>query len=741
MSSKRAAFLLLVFGFWSIVHSPWSMVHASSFTKVDPLIPMLAKQIRTRTPGLASKAISLNEAGERVIDCFVVVYDPSKTSTIADRIKAQGGQVRSTIDTVMTAFLPLNAVNEISGWSEIKYIEAGKPMRAKNDTARTATGVDSVSAGTGLDKRYDGSGVIVGVVDDTLIDWGHADFTDASGKTRFLFFWDKSISGSGVSEISGSTGVECTAAQINASTCTATAGGDTTSHGTHVMGSATGDDATYKGVAPGANLVGVYNVETDASSSGNLSTTIVDDVKYIFAKATAQGLPAVVNLSLGTSIGAHDNTSSMETGLNNLVSGDPGRAIANAAGNENFMTSDSGAATYAGIHATVDVTSATNRAFDFAVRSGASLGSQVIIDVWLASTSTCTVDLGAFDFAKTGELLGMSEVAAGASGTASGTAGTSGTVTLSIDFTDSSNANNGKKHASATITFNSAVTNAQIQALSFDLIFRGNCTGDAWLWPDANSILSFTKRFGGTDRGFGYTYIDGDSNKTITIPATASGLIAVGSWMDRTTWVDSTGVTHYQTATSGTDFTSLGATGGTADNISLFSSLGPTADSRTKPDLVGPGEAVVSSLSLNNAVLTGRIVNSKHFKLEGTSMSSPHVAGIVALMFQRNPCLTSNQVKTILTGNTTTDSFTGTSLPNNIWGYGKVNALAAMKGTTGFSGTCGTTGPTGAPTTPVTTTSGEAAGGGGCSLNKIKDQKSKIWKGTLLFWLRFFCLY
>lgn len=712
MFPKRAA--VFIFAFFAMAPAVRAQV-----TKIDPLIPLFARQIETRTPGLAAKAISLDTSGVLVIDCFVVVYDPAEAQPVAGRIRGLGGKPRTIIDTIMTVSLPLEAVDAIASWPEVKYIEAGKPMRPKNNVAREATGVDSVAAGTGLDKGYDGSGVIVGVVDDTLIDWGHADFTDTAGNTRFLFFWDKSISGSGVSEIPGSSGVECSAAKINAGTCTATAGGDTTSHGTHVTGTAGGSNATFTGAASGSSLIGVYNVETDASSSGNLSTTIVDSVQYIFAKASALGLPAVVNLSLGTSIGPHDNTSPMEKALNNMLGG-PGRAIVAAAGNENFMTSDSGANTFGGIHAAVSVTSATDKAFNFRVRNGSSLGSQSIIDIWLASGSTCTIALAADDTTLLPpSLLTMTAVAAGGSGSNSGAAGTSGTVTLAVDFTDSVNANNGKQHAAATVTFSSAVTNIQKQNLYFDLIFSGNCTGNAWLWPDANAIQSFTKTFGTTDRGFGYEYVNGDSDKTITIPATASGLIAVGSFMDRTTWVDSTGVTHFQTATSGTDFTSLGATGGTANNISLYSSLGPTADGRTKPDITGPGEAVVSSLSLNNAVASGRIVNSNHFKLEGTSMASPHVAGIVALIFQRNSSRTASEVKSILTSKATEDSFTGTSLPNDIWGHGKANALAAMQNTTASAGSGGDV-------------SIGAAGGGGCSLSSPESGRQ-----LLFYWVLF----
>lgn len=709
----------------------------AKITKIDPLLRGTAR-FRDIPPkgegGVAAKALSYDAHGFLTVDCFVRVYSPAEADDVAEDIVSLGGTVRSIIEDVMTAYLPVDIIEEVASWDAVRYIEAGKPMRSKLSTSIVTTNVDDVHAGTGLDARYDGSGVIVGIVDDTRLDYGHADFTDAAGKTRVLFLWDKGNTGSGVSEVSGSSGLECTKAEIDASTCNATSGGSSNSHSTHVAGIAAGDDSTFKGMAPGADIINVYNVETDADSGANLSTTIVDDVRYVFAKASALKQAAVVNLSLGTSIGAHDNTSSMETSLNNLVSGHPGRAITNAAGNETFNPNDSGAATYNGIHAAVSVASATDEAFDFAVRSGANVisnGREVIVDIWLAAGGTCTVELDGFDFAKTAATINMSAVSAGNSGTATDGAGT----TLSVDFTDSTNANNGKQHAVAKVTFTSAVSAASMQDnFSFDVIFRGNCSGDAWLWPDANATVSFTKRFDGTDQGFGYTYQTGDSDRTTTIPATASKLIAVGSFMSRQSWTDVNGTTHNQTASSGSDFTSLGATGGTVNEISPFSSLGPTPDGRKKPDITAPGEPIVSSMSANEGVAAGRKVDAKHFKNEGTSMSAPHVAGIIALMFQKNPCLTSEEVLSVLQGSAATDSFTGTALPDNTWGYGKVDALEAMKDVTTVSGTCGITGSGGKQSTPVTTTSGSAPGGG-CFHIAGGNARPGIWIFTLIFLL------
>ncbi len=74
-------------------------------------------------------------------------------------------------------------------------------------------------------------------------------------------------------------------------------------------------------------------------------------------------------------------------------------------------------------------------------------------------------------------------------------------------------------------------------------------------------------------------------------------------------------------------------------NLAYFSSRGPTLDGRSKPDLVAPGVNVRSALAGTIAGYTDE---------SGTSMASPFVAGLAALMLDVNPGLSPAQVKSIL---------------------------------------------------------------------------------------------
>ncbi len=120
------------------------------------------------------------------------------------------------------------------------------------------------------------------------------------------------------------------------------------------------------------------------------------------------------------------------------------------------------------------------------------------------------------------------------------------------------------------------------------------------------------------------------------------------------------------------------------DSIASFSSRGPApstglyADttywSRSdwnfiKPDISAPGAGIRSS-----------VPGGGYATWDGTSMATPHVTGVIALMLEKNPALDYETVYDILT-NYAVDRLDNVTYPNNDYGWGRINALLAVENT------------------------------------------------------------
>jgi len=123
---------------------------------------------------------------------------------------------------------------------------------------------------------------------------------------------------------------------------------------------------------------------------------------------------------------------------------------------------------------------------------------------------------------------------------------------------------------------------------------------------------------------------------------------------------------------------SVGATD-SANGIANFSSRGAvTVDgsNRPKPNISAPG------VNIRSCIKDGTFAN-----YNGTSMAGPHVAGLVALLISANPQLAGEvdkiediieQTALHLTSTQSCNGTSGSSIPNNTFGYGRIHALAAV---------------------------------------------------------------
>lgn len=114
------------------------------------------------------------------------------------------------------------------------------------------------------------------------------------------------------------------------------------------------------------------------------------------------------------------------------------------------------------------------------------------------------------------------------------------------------------------------------------------------------------------------------------------------------------------------------------DSLLSYSATGPTQSGLLKPDVTAPGTSVYSAWRSRDNI---------YAITSGTSMAAPHAAGVAALLLSVGPNMTFDDVRSALTASasrnlTTTDRTCGgtvdSAYPNNIFGYGRIDALGAI---------------------------------------------------------------
>ena len=572
---------------------------------------------------------------QRSIDLIV-----SGTMRDAD-LEAAGATIETRLPNgVRTIRLPAPAFETLRAVPGLERITASYQCQPSNDVSVPLTGATPnfwTHAGSGVFTGDAGAGVIVGLVD-TGLDWSHDDFKNPDGTTRILSLWDQNATSTPPGGYS--YGTEWTAAQINAGTCTSY---DTNGHGTHVMGTAAGDgsgtgnaQAAFKfiGMAPKADIVAVA---TDFSTAH-----ILDGIAYIFAKASAAGKNAVVNLSLGSNYGAHDGTETFDTSINALTGA--GRIVVVAAGNSEGQS----------LHARTLVPSGPTQTVSFNVptftANAGATNDYVVIDAYYPAAANMNVSVTS---------PGPSPVTVGpvTVGTYGSNASAAGAIYVENGYTP---APGGDRNVFVQVYDISAGTPPRPGSWIITLTpvtTTASTAWDGWLAQyqlgAAGSAPTFTSHVDETD--------------LVSSPGSAAQVITVGSFVSKISWPALDGSNH-----SYVGLTNLAG-------IASYSSCGPLRNGALKPDLAAPGSAIVSSKSAFTSPAPSTALQNpdgKHVTMTGTSMAAPHVTGACALLLAATPNQTPAQLKAALAAGAIADSYTGT-VPNGVWGNGKLHLASA----------------------------------------------------------------
>jgi subtilisin family serine protease len=509
-----------------------------------------------------------------------------------DHLAGFGITVNQSSGSIRTAFLPVSSLDELSEDPQVTYIHPAGYSNLTMDVAAPAVKLSSFVSKTGLT----GKNVIIGIID-SGIDPQHPAF-----RGRILSIWDQTVTGSGVPGV-GAYGFEYTGAQIVASR-------DKVGHGTHVAGIAAGNDAVYRGIAPDAKLI---MVKTDLKDS-----SIMDGVRYVFAKAKAAGLPAVVNLSLRSHGNPHDGTDIISR-LVDEQSG-AGRIVCAAAGN------DGGDGVSGGVrlHAEAKLTKGSSEQMTFSIPGSTPTAplSTVTFIGWYSKSDTIEVSLTSPKGTSTGV---VKPDASSNPFLKRYTLDNTYRVEIETPLPRLTLGNGDKVFVLRVSALGSTDSRPlPIPTGFWKIRVRGVAisvgTVDIWSASDTprGNVQFVTPLTLLSDR------------KKIGAPGAASQAITVASFTSRTQWKSKDG--KLQTAS-----------GVIRSTISPFSSPGPLRDGKQKPDVSVPGAFIVAALSRDSAPDATYVVNSNYRASAGTSMATPFVAGLVALMLQKNSKLTPDQ--------------------------------------------------------------------------------------------------
>lgn len=263
--------------------------------------------------------------GVEMVDAFIDITD----SDVIPSLKAAGIRVNCVFDGFVTAQIPMFKLDQVHLIPGVTNIEISRTVELCSDSTLSVTHAGQVLKGAeyGLPQAYDGTGVVVGIIDYGF-DFRHIAFKDASGRNTRIKRVYNTADSTGHPVIIGGNQIPGTVL-MGAQLDTMTTDDNFSTHGTHTAGLAVGTHYNgYGGMAPGADIV---LCAPATIQWGFLETEIVNCIKYIFAYADSVNKPCVISLSVSTSYGPHDGSDRVSKAVSQLVG--PGRIFVIAAGN------------------------------------------------------------------------------------------------------------------------------------------------------------------------------------------------------------------------------------------------------------------------------------------------------------------------------------------------------------------------------------------------------------------------
>ena len=519
--------------------------------------------------------------------------------------------------------------------------------RHLDDGVRAETRVDEARAAFGVT----GQGVLIAILD-RGIDYEHPDFRNADGTSRIHYIFDLTDdTGAAAPGNTYGVGTLYAKADIDA----ALAGGnrlatrDAVGHGTTTAGLAGGNGRAsgglYAGMAPDAGFIIVkFTSDGAPAHDGEPAEDPFFDpsrfptaLDFVLEKADALAMPVVALANFG-SIGAMaDGTSAFARAVDERFGpGRPGRVFVNG-------TSDDGGRPN---HAAGTISQ--DETIDLEIRKGNA--GNLRLEFWYDGADRFDVEVV----------------------TPSGTSGPYAAPATNADRDTQQTAGFLYTHNGSDVDFWGVASNTREILIDFggpvgDYVVR--LTGASVTDGSFHATLSPANIFSGTDNQFESFVVPG---YTVWDMASAQHNITPNSYVLRTQYTDVDGILRTVNDE------------GEVGDLWLGSGVGPTFDERLGVTVSAPGERLFAPYAPRSIFATSRgnvIQDDGQGGMYGiqsaVSAAAPVTTGIIALMLEAGPTLDAAEVKDILQRTARTDAFTGET-PNPRWGYGKIDAFAAI---------------------------------------------------------------
>lgn len=558
-----------------------------------------------------------------------------------EALESLGAVIFHSRGDMALACIPLDKIDRLDELEVVRRASLSRRGRPNLDLARRATHADAVAAGTSTRLPYTGAGVIVGM-SDIGFDPGHADFR---GRVAGISHY--------VEEEASVTRIHDTDSLASWSTDS-----PVNYHATHVAGilAGSGDGTPYAGVAPGATLYGTTSTLHDVG----ILAGVEDIIKY----AAFEGRPAVINLSIGSTLGPHDGTDLFCSYLDLCAAEVP---VLLSAGNDGDISE--------GVMVrhtfSVDEPSFLVQLYDKIEWNGMNLIGHC--DAWSADDRPFDLKIRVFDVVDRCFVYESEVISAQCdTTTVINTAGSGlgryfeGQVAVASELCPLNNRYNMMAYVDLRCTemrpagpwarYCFCLEVAGTPGTHVDIA----ANGETVYFRASSSLASAVKPC--------------TTDLSISSLACGHNTIAVGSATTR----DSAPLLSGGTAS----WNSLYPQG----SVSVFSAYGTLVDGRKLPHFCAPGAFVISAASryyMNSSPEHRGDINAEgdtpgHYFFAdcGTSMASPHAAGVFALWLEADPTLTPAELLEIAE---TTASTGGVDLADPRTGVGMIDAEAGLR--------------------------------------------------------------